>query len=379
MALGPLNEVEGRIFEVDLAEMTPGMARARLIDASWDAGDLDLAVTGGDDLFSDVGFGDGSDYADVSPGAYNVDLRADDGRVLGSVTDLEIEQSRAYDLIAIGQLADESVTLLTLVTTVDLTCAEALDITGTSEDSCVRITHAAPDSAGTDVYINDSLVAQGLEYSTATEFVAVPGGEGRVFKVTAASAPIEEAILEADFTLDAGQAYEVLVTGAPDDLQFLITGVDLRPVPEGQARLGIIHASPDSGSLDLNFADGAELAGGVEYRGVSEYIAVDEGTYQLQVRPAEDQMVVLETDFTVEPGTVYDVVAVGRMDTQSIELFVLTAPVPLQEGVVATPSVNAIGTPSTSGTVESVTTLDETDDSEDEAETIVPAESTPTP
>lgn len=379
VALGPLNSVEGRVFDVSLDEMTPGMARGRLINASWDAGNLDLAITGGDDLFSGVGFGDGSDYVDLTPGAYNVDLRADDDRVLGSVADLEIAQSRAYDLVAIGQLADESVTLITLVTTVDLTCAEALEIAGTSEDSCVRLTHAAPDSAGTDVYINDALVAQGLEYSTATEFVAVPGGEGRVFKVTAASAPIEEALIEADFTLDAGQAYEVLITGAPDDLQLTITGIDLRPVPEGQARLGIIHASPDTGSLDLSFADGPLLAGGVEYRAVSEYIAVDEGSYAIQVRPAEDQMVILETDLTVVTGTVYDIVAVGRTDTQSIQLFVLTAPVPLQEGLVEAPDVDGSGTSAGSGTVEAVTTLEETASSEAEAETIVPAGATPAP
>ena len=90
-------------------------------------------------------------------------------------------------------------------------------------------------------------------------------------------------------------------------------------------------------------------------------------------------MVILESDFTVEAGTVYDVVAVGRMDTQSVELIVLTAPVPLQEGVVATPAVNVADTPAASGTVESVTTLDETADAEAEAETIVPAEATPAP
>jgi hypothetical protein len=380
VALGPLNEVESRVLDVNLDEMTPGMARARLTNAAWDAGALDLSVTGGDTLFSDVGFGDGSDYVDLSPGTYSVDLRGEEDRVLGTVADVAIEPARAYDLVAIGQLADESITLLTLVTTVDPTCAEALGITGTAEDACVRLTHAAPDSAGTDVYINDSLVAQNLEYGSATEFVAVPAGEGRVFKVTATSAPIEEAIIEADLTLDAGQAYEVLVTGNPDDLQLTVTGVDLRPVPEGQARLGVIHVSPDTGSIDLSFAEGPTLFEGIEYRGVSEYIAVDEGTYALQVHPAEDQMVILESELEVEAGTVYDVVAVGRTDTQTVELLVLTAPVPLQEGLVATPAGNMADTPSTAaGTVEAVATMGETDDEEAAAETVVAAESTPAP
>ena len=380
VALGPLNEVESRVLDVNLDEMTPGMARARLTNAAWDAGALDLSITGGDTLFTDVEFGDGSDYVDLSPGTYSVDLRGEEDRVLGTVADVAIEPARAYDLVAIGQLADESITLLTLLTTVDPTCAEALGITGTAEDACVRLTHAAPDSAGTDVYINDSLVAQNLEYGSATEFVAVPAGEGRVFKVTATSAPIEEAIIEADLTLDAGQAYEVLVTGNPDDLQLTVTGVDLRPVPEGQARLGVIHVSPDTGSIDLSFAEGPTLFEGIEFRGVSEYIAVDEGSYELQVHPAEDQMVILETELEVEAGTVYDVIAAGRTDTQTVELLVLTAPVPLQEGLVATPAGNMADTPSTAaGTVEAVATMEETDDEEAAAETVVAAESTPAP
>lgn len=380
VALGPLNEVESRVLDINLDEMTPGMARARLTNASWDAGALDLSITGGDTVFNDVGFGDGSDYVDVTPGTYSVDLRGDDDRVLGTVADIAIEPARAYDLMAIGQLADDSLTLLTLVTTVDPTCAEVLDITGTAEDACVRLTHAAPDSAGTDVYINDSLVAQNLEYGSASEFAAVPAGEGRVFKVTATSAPIEEAFIEADLTLDAGQAYEVLVTGNPDDLQLTVSGIDLRPVSEGQARLGVIHVSPDTGSIDVGFADGPTLFEGIEFRGVSEYIAVDEGTYALQVHPAEDQMVILETALEVEAGMVYDVVAVGRTDTQTVELFVLTAPVPLQEGVVATPAANMADTPSsTGGTVEAVATMEESSDEEDAAETVVAAEPTTAP
>jgi hypothetical protein len=378
VALGPLNEVEGRIFDVNLDALTPGMARARLIDATHDTGALDLSITGGDELFTDVGFGDASDYAEVAPGVYSVDLRGEDDRVLGTIADIAINPSRAYDLLAIGQLADESVTLLTLETTVDPTCAEALSIMGTIDDSCIRLTHAAPDSAGIDVYVNDSVLAENLEYGTATEFVAVPAGEGRIFDVTATSAPIEEAIIEADFTLDAGQAYEILLTGAPDNLELTITGVDLRPVPEGQARLGAIHVSPDTGSVDIGFADGPTLFEGLEFRGVSEYIAVDEGNYALQVRPAEDQMIILESDLEVEAGTVYDVLLVGRSDNQSVDLVVLTAPVPLREGTAATPATNITATPA-AGTVEPVATLDATEDDEEVAETVVAAEETATP
>ena len=356
-ASGPLNDVEARLFDVNLEEMTPGMARGRAINLAADAGGIDLAATGGDTLFTDVGYGDAGDYADLTPGAYSFDLRGDDEQILGSAADVQIDASNAYDLLAIGQIADGSLTLLTLVTTVDPTCGETLGVEATTEDACVRVTHAAPGSAATDVYINDSPAANGLEFGTATEFIAVPAGEGRVFQVTAASAPIEEALLEAEYTLDAGQAYEILVTGAPDDLGLLITGIDLRPVPENQARLGVIHASPDTGSIDIGITDGPDLFTGLEYRGVSEYIAVDTGEYAIQVRPAEDQMVALESALTVEPGTVYDVVAVGRSDDRTLALFVLTAPVPVREGDTELPAENLPATPAAASTVEAVETL----------------------
>ena len=378
-ALGPLNEVEGRVYDVNLEALTPGTARGRLIDATHDTGALDISVTGGDTLFTDVEFGDASDYAELAPGVYSLDLRGDDDRVIGTITDIAVNPSRTYDFMTIGQLADESVTLLTLVTTVDPTCAEALGIVGTIEDSCVRLTHVAPDSTGIDAYVNDSLLVENLEFGTASEFIAVPAGEGRVFNITASSAPIEEAIIESEQTLEPGQAYEVLVSGAPDDLQLTFSGVDLRPVPEGQARLGIIHLSPDTGSIDLSFADGATLFEGIEFRGVSEYIAVDEGSYALQVHPAEDQMVTLESELDVEEGTVYDVLVVGRSDNQSVDLLVLTAPVPLREGGSETPATNVTGTPAASGTVEAVPTLESSEEAEEMTETAVAAEATPAP
>jgi hypothetical protein len=373
VAFGPLNAAEGRIYDVNLDALTPGTARVRLIDAAHDTGALDLAVTGGDTLFTDVGVGDASDYADVAPGVYSLDLGADDDQVVGTITDIALNPSRAYDLLAIGQLADESVALLTLETTVDLTCAEALGIVGTADDSCVRLANFARDTAGVDVYLQESLLAENLEYGTASEFIVVPAGEGRVFNITTTSAPIEEAIIESELTLDTGQAYEVLLTGAPDDLQLTTTGIDLRPVPDGQARLGVIHASPDAGSIDIAFADGPTLFEGLEFQGVSEYIAVDEGSYALQVRPAGDPMVIIESELEVEAGTVYDVVVGGRTDNQSVDLFVLTAPVPLREGAEGNPAVTIAATPVSPL---DVTTQEETDEV---AEPVSTVEGTPTP
>ena len=105
---------------------------------------------------------------------------------------------------------------------------------------------AAPDAPPVDVYLNDAQIAQGLTFGTATEYVTVPSGGDRGVRVAAEGTPAEEAIIDAGLDFDPGQAYEILVTGAGDDLEATITGTDLRPLAQGQARLRIIHAAPDA-------------------------------------------------------------------------------------------------------------------------------------
>src|SRR5215207_9621837 len=248
---GLLNDIGGAVYDVDLSEIEPGQARVRLLNFSPDAGDVDLLETGGDEWFSDVGLGEASDYADIAPGTYSADVRGDDDRSLLTVSELPFEETRVYDVVVLGQVADDSLALQSLVTTVSPSCAEVLGLEGASSDACVRLVHAAPDAPPADVYLNDAEIAQNLEFLTATEYVAVPSGDGRGVRVTATGTPVEEAIIDTSLDFDPGQAYEILVTGGGDDLEATITGTDLRPLAEGQARVRVIHASPDADAFDV--------------------------------------------------------------------------------------------------------------------------------
>ena len=127
--------------------------------------------------------------------------------------------------------------------------------------------------------------------------------------------------------------------GGGTDLAFSITGVDLRPVAEDQARLRVIHASPDAGAVDIGIEGNDEnLFGGLDFGASSEYVILDAGEYSLEVRPGGDDMTVaLRSDVTLEAGMVYDLVAIGRPDDRSLALLVLSAPVAIQVGEMATP------------------------------------------
>jgi hypothetical protein len=340
---GLLNDIGGAVYDVDLSEIEPGQARVRLLNFSPDAGEVDLLETGGDEWFGNLGFGDASDYQDLAPGSYSVDVRGDDDRVLETLTDLTFEETRVYDVAMLGQIADDSLTVDALETTVSPSCAEVLGLEAASSDACLRLVHAASDAPPVDVYVNDAQIAQNLEFGTATEYVAVPSGEGRGVRVTATGTPVEEAVIDTSLDFDPGQAYEMLVTGTGDDLEATITGTDLRPVAEGQARLRVIHASPDAGAVDIGVKGNEDnLFEGIDFRDASDYIVVDAGEYPIEVRPGGENMTVaLESDTTFEEGVTYDLVALGRADDQTLTLLALTAPVEIQTGEVATPDASS--------------------------------------
>jgi hypothetical protein len=358
---GRLNELQGAIIDVDLSEIEPGNARARLLNFSPDAGDVDIAETGGDVWFDDVALGEVTDYRDVTPGGISADLRGDEDRVLQTIPELGFAEARAYDIVVLGQVADESLTVVNLATRVSPPCTEVLGLTGSPEDACVRLVHAAPDAPAIDAYINDAQVAADLSFGTATEYAAVPSGGGRGVRVVAAGGDTEESVLDGSFDLDAGQAYEILVQGGGTDLGINITGVDLRPVAEGQARLRVIHASPDAGAVNIGLeGDEENLFEGADFGNATDYVILDAGEYPIEVRPGDDDMTVaLRSDVTLEEGMVYDLVAIGRPDDRSLSLLVLTAPATIQVGEMATPTA-LTGDEPLAGTVEPETLTDGT-------------------
>lgn len=347
VAMDRLNDIEGKLFKVNLDSIDQGKSRVRLIHASPDAGKIDLSVTGGDQLFGGVSFKDSTDYKDVDAGTYSLDAKnSDDGRVLLTAQNIDFADGQVYDVVLLGQIADNSLALLPLATVVSVPCTQVLGLDGGADDSCVRIVHAAPGTSQVDLYVNDSALAKGLAFGKATDFIAVPKGDQHKLQVIAAGGtPGDNDLLDDDLSFDSRKAYEVVITGNPDDLQAKNAEIDLSPLPAGQARVRVIHASPDTGGVDVVVADGPTLFGGVDYRDVTDDKTVDAGAYKLQLKNGDT--VVLTGDVTFDAGTVYDVIVIGRSDDNSLALLVLSAQALVREGGVATPESQGTATAGT--------------------------------
>lgn len=339
-AAGFLNEIEAKIWDVDQGDLDSGTSRLRMIDLSPEDANVDLYVTGGDQLFGDLEFGEASDYTDLDAGTYDLEVRPHDQDTASlNLAGFQVEEGNAYDLLLIGQTGDQTLSVLTLTTPVAPPCTAVLGI-GTPADACVRVIHASPDAPAVDIYVNGSLAVENLAYGAGTDFVALPAGDDREIRIVASGSPIDDSVFDTSVDLDAGKAYDVIAVGMVEDLDAIFEPVDLGAVPDGQARLRVIHAAPDVDDVSVVVTDGPTLFEGVGFEDTTDDEILDAGTYDIQVRQGDDVAIRVQ-DFTIEAGRSYDVIAVGRADDGTLQLIVFSAPTQSPTGQEVTPEVAA--------------------------------------
>ena len=90
--------------------------------------------------------------------------------------------------------------------------------------------------------------------------------------------------------------------------------------PQGEARVRVVHASPDAPDVDV-LVDDAEVLGDVPYLTFSDYLDVPAGNRNLKVNAAGTDISVIDADVDLADGTDYTVIASGL--AASIEPIVL--------------------------------------------------------
>lgn len=191
----------------------------------------------------------------------------------------------------------------------------------------VRVAHLSSDAPNVDVYVNDEPVAAltNVPYGTVSSYLPLPAGTQNV-KVYAAgdtSAPV----IEADVDLAGGAAYTIGAVGLVSDgsLTAQVYEDDVSAPSEGNAKLRVIHASPDAGPVDVAPAGGDPLVSGLEFPNASDYAEVPAGTYDINVLAADTDTVAISAPGTaVAADTVYTAFAVGTAAAGNLSV-ILTA------------------------------------------------------
>ncbi|WP_254663228.1 DUF4397 domain-containing protein [Haladaptatus sp. W1] len=307
---------------MDDKSVADGMAKVRLAHVSPDAPAVDVTVMDGETtLFDDVGYGEASDYLEVEPGNYTLEVRGDtdsnDGDVAATF-EVSLEPGNCYTAFAAGYLTPEDEPAnepFDLVVAMDGT-EQSHEKNGAGSDSpkqtgMVRVAHASPDAPNVDVWVDGTKVLSDVPFKAISEYLDVPVGK-RMVRITAAGDP-DTVAFEGKVSVGKN-AYTVAAIGelASDDTEFTPWVLkDDAKMMEDTAQVRLAHVSPDAPAVDVTVMDGeTTLFDDVGYGESSDYVSVPSGSYTLQVWCA-DPVATFEVDVTA--GCTYTTFAAGYL------------------------------------------------------------------
>jgi len=196
-----------------------------------------------------------------------------------------------------------------LVTSLALLLGLATVALADGHQARVRVVHASPDAPAVDVWVNDGVAFSNAPFKGITDYAALDTGTYNVKVVpTGATTPV---VIEADLSLEA-EDYTVVAVGLLENIEPLVL-VDNNSAPAaGKAHVRFVHASPDAPAVDIAVKGGPVLFSNVSFKEIGDYLPVDAGTYDLEVRLAGTETVALDVPgLTLSDGIVYSVFAMG--------------------------------------------------------------------
>jgi len=175
----------------------------------------------------------------------------------------------------------------------------------------VRVVHASPDAPAIDVWVNGAVAFSNAPFKGITDYAELePGAYNVQVSPTGATEPI---VINADLDLASETDYTVVAVGLLSEIEPLVL-IDNNSAPAaGKAHVRFVHASPDAPAVDIAVANGGPvLFSDVAFKGIGDYLPVDAGTYDLEVRLAGTSTVALSVPgVALADGTVYTIFAMG--------------------------------------------------------------------
>ena len=220
----------------------------------------------------------------------------------------------------------------------------------------VRVAHFSPDAPAVDIYVDGKKRLTGLPYQQVSDYLTLPEG-AHTFAIRATNTePSSKAAIEVSQTLAAGKAYTVAAVGKLAGIKGVLYNDDRSAPSAGKAKVRVIHAAPDVPAVDIAAKGGATLFKALEFPAASDYIEVDATDYDLQVKKAGTEEVLLNRQLQLTAGGVYTIAAVGGAN-QPVSLKGLIDLVPGSTAAgTATTTAGASSAPTSTGDAGAATT-----------------------
>jgi uncharacterized protein DUF4397 len=306
------------------AETTPTSAYVRVVHASPDAPDVDVWAAGVDQpVITGLHYGDTSDYLELPPGSYNIQLRA----AGSSASDPIAYETGPIDLAA-GRITAVAAGLLGSTESASrfrvLTFAEGFGPAGTGS-AVARVVHASPDAPTVAIDLHDddagSPEVSSLDRFAATDAagIVLTSGEKLQIGIVAGGKRLTA------FTtpeLPEGADLFVIATGLAAESAKAENGFTLLAVgPDGtigfvkqNPLVYALHAGPNAPAVDVRAGE-AQLISNLAFGNLAGPLQVPPGDYTLDFYAAGSNGSPAASAATgmLEPGESYLTIATGLL------------------------------------------------------------------
>lgn len=184
-------------------------------------------------------------------------------------------------------------------------------------ESNVMVVHASPNATAVDVLVNNVLALTNLAYPSNSGYVALNSG---LTNVKVAPSGTTAYVIDGNVLLEDDESYSVFAIDSVSKLKAVVMMDDLTTPAAGKAHVRFFHFSPNAPAVDIAVAGGPVLFSNRSFNdqatttSLSNFTALDAGTYNLEVRAAGTNNVVLNLpNITLASGKIYTVFAKGFM------------------------------------------------------------------
>ena len=320
-AVGPVSAIEPVVLSQPRTPVSAGSARLFVLHGAASAPEVDVFVTTpGADLTASAPTGTFEFKGTIGP----AEVGAGDYQI--RVTPAGDPTTVVYDSGTVN-LADGNDLFITAVPSTNAGAAPislvaqtgdgSIEILDSATPASLRVFHTSPDAPAVDVVVNDDFAAPlipNLSFPDFVGYVNVPAADYNV-KVTPAG-NMGVIVIDADLTLDAGQAYDVLAVDTLAAIEPLVLNDDPRPVAT-EAKVRIVHASPTAQDVDIYvMAPGTDINDAdpvfevIPFKASTGYVSLPAGSYDVAVTPTGSKTAAIgPATFDFSDGDVLTVVA----------------------------------------------------------------------
>ena len=297
------------------------LLKIRVVHSSPSAPAVDVYVTApGSDInaesptLTNVPFKKNSDFLEIPEGDYQIRITATGSKV--PVYDsgaIALDAGSILTAVAVDSTGGASP--LTLIILTNDPTTPSIEIA--DNRARLRAVHASPNAPNVDILVDNTVVLADVAFKEFLDYTAVQKGD-RNIKVNVTST--STSVIDVTPTLDGGTDYTVLAVNFVASIEpLLLTDDNTSPTP-GNARVRVVHASPDAPNVDV-LVDNAVVLTNVAFKQFSGFLEVSAGARNFKVNATGTSTTVIDVTPTLVDGSVYTVVALN--DVANIEALLL--------------------------------------------------------